>query len=483
MVQSFLRKSIASFVILSGAQFVFADDAIVVGAGLAGLTAAYELEQRGYDVTVLEARDRVGGRIHTDNNFVNGQHAEGGGELLDHAKVHPLMWHYANKFGVEIEGVGYWGKTEEGAYYINGKLIPYGSFKRELGIELKKEYDEFHHALAALASEVPDYTDPTTAPNASALDAITVQDWIDSFNFSPEIATLAAHHIRGEYDEPSALSLLFLAHQSAVYASAGTNEVEIARFKNGGIDMATKFSANINGLVLTNHAVTSISQSAAGVIVEAQGQTFTADVAVVTVPSRVLNKIAFTPALPEVMQNAAAELNYGSHTKVLLEYNKRFWLDYGVGGDTISELPIGWTWEGTDQQEGESGILISYTSGDYADADIDASEAEIIASKRAQIETMYPGADALFESANVHAWHREEYTMGGYTAYGPGQVMAYWNAFRQPHGKVYFAGEHTDDKFIAYMEGAVRTGFRVAEEIAGPGPVDGNNGNGNDTGL
>ncbi|MCK5881565.1 MAG: FAD-dependent oxidoreductase, partial [Sinobacterium sp.] len=120
---------------------------------------------------------------------------------------------------------------------------------------------------------------------------------------------------------------------------------------------------------------------------------------------------------------------------------------------------------------------------DFADADIEASEADIIASKRAQIDTMYPGADELFVTANVHAWHRDEYAMGGYSAYGPGQVMAYWHAFRQPHGNVYFAGEHTDDKFIAYMEGAVRSGLRVAEEIAGPGPSDNNNGGGNDVGL
>ncbi len=155
----------------------------------------------------------------------------------------------------------------------------------------------------------------------------------------------------------------------------------------------------------------------------------------------------------------------------------------GVGGDTISELPIGWTWEATDQQEGVAGILVTYTSGDFADAQINTSEAEIIASKREQIEQMYPGSDASFVKADVYAWHREEYSRGGYTAYGPGQVTKYWNAFRQPHGKVYFAGEHTDDKFIAYMEGAVRSGYRVAEKIAGPAPSDGNLGAGNDTGL
>ncbi len=465
-----IKKITAGFLLLTASVFAMADSAIVVGAGFAGLSAAYELEQRGYQVTVLEARDRLGGRITTETNFENGQIAEGGGELLDHVRIHPLMWHYANLFNVEIDYIGYWGKIEEGAYYLNGKLFPYNSFKRELGLEYKKEYDRFHHALAELANEIPDFSDPTTAPNAAALDNTTVQEWIDSLNLPANIATLAAHHIRGEYDEPAALSLLFLAHQTKVYEAAGGNEVEIARFKNGGISMAQGFANFINGPILTNHTVTSISERKGVVSVRAAGTTFKADVVVVTVPAAVLNNISFNPALPADMVNAANELNYGSHTKVLLQYQKRFWLDFGTGGDTISELPIGWTWEATDQQEGESGIMISYTSGDYADAQIDFSESDIIASKREQIETMYPGSDALFIKAEVYPWHRMEYSMGGYAAYGPGQVTKYWNTFRQPHGNVYFAGEHTDDKFVAYMEGAVRSGLRVAEEIAGPAP-------------
>jgi monoamine oxidase len=178
-----------------------------------------------------------------------------------------------------------------------------------------------------------------------------------------------------------------------------------------------------------------------------------------------LAKIDFVPALPADLTQAANEMNYGAHTKVLLQYQQRFWRDFGFGGDTISDLPIGWTWEGTDQQAGNSGIMIGYTSGDFADADKYATNDKIIAAKRAEIDAMYPGADALFINAKVQAWHREPWSGGGYAAYGPGQVTAFWNLFRQPQGKIFFAGEHTDNLFPGYLEGAVRSGQRVARQL------------------
>ena len=84
---------------------------------------------------------------------------------------------------------------------------------------------------------------------------------------------------------------------------------------------------------------------------------------------------------------------------------------------------------------------------------------------RSQIEKMYPGSKQMFIKAEVQSWNRETWTQGGYTAYGPGQVTQFWGAFKKPFGKIYFAGEHTDNLYPGYLEGAVRSGKRVARQI------------------
>ena len=472
MIPAIFKKTlsgvvISSAILVSGLVNAKQQDAIVVGAGLAGLTAAYELEQRGYNVVILEARDRVGGRMGTLD--MGDQHGETGGELLDSKKVHTEMFRYAKKFKVEMVDVGYWENgVEEGAYYIDGKLIPYGDFKSELGRPVKREMDRFWNAVEDLSLLIPDHTRPDLAPDAQILDQMNMQDWINDLNLHPTAKKLAEHHVRAEYDEPHDVSVLWMAHQSKVYENVGDNKIEVIRFMEGGRAFAQAYVDHIDGPVLLNHAVTKIRQNDKGVVVTASGSKFKADVAVVTVPLTVLDKITFKPALPANKQAAAENLNYGSHTKVLIEYSKRFWLDLNVGGDTVSDLPIGWTWESTERQvDTTGGILIAYSSGDFTDNQINWSDAALIADKVAQIAIMYPGSAQYFESASVHAWHREEWIMGGFLAYGPGQVTQYWNAFIEPAGKVYFAGEHTDDAYVGYLEGAVRSGMRVAKQIAG----------------
>lgn len=437
---------------------------VVVGGGLAGLTAAYELEQQGYRVTLLEAQDRLGGRIYTQY-FPNGQFAEAGGELLDAPNIHPQVHHYVSKFGLALTDVGY-EEIEDGAYFQNGKLFSYSKLAKTLGDQTANDEERFWESLADLAKYIPDATQPHLAPNAKSLDNMSAQQWIDTLKLTPAARKIALHHIRGEYGEPAKLSLLFLAQQQKSYEEIEDDDIEINRVKGGNSELIKAFASHIKGSIRLSSPVTALEQNADGVVATTQdGHRYRARYAVVSTPATVLNKITFTPALPNTLK-AASQLKYGQHNKVMLQYKKRFWLHRGLSGDTISELPIGWTWEATDQQSGENGILVAYTSGDLTANDSELSEQALIAKRRAEIETMYPESKNLFMGAKVQTWQSAPWTQGGYTAYAPGQVVPLWTAFHQPFGNIYFAGEHTDNLLPGYMEGAVRSGQRVAKQIA-----------------
>lgn len=450
---------------LSLSNSVLADDIIVVGAGLSGLTAAYELEQNGHDVTVLEASSRIGGRMYTlYDQFEQGQFAEAGGELLDAAHVHKKLHGYIQQFGLQLDEIGY-DHVDEGAYYIDGKLMSYDQLKKVMGRKVNREFNRFWDELALLGEQVQNPKRPQKSANAAHLDAMSAADWLDSLALNPHARTLADQYITGEYDSPEALSALFLAQQVKTYANVKDKHVEIFRISGGNSLLPKAFAKNIKGSIKLNMPVTDIQQTKSGVRVIANGDAFKADYAVVTTSLPAMRNISFSPALPAKKAQATQELNYGAHTKVMLQYSKRFWLDRNLGGDTASELPIGWTWEATDQQAGSTGILIAYSSGKHADANRFATEAELIEDMRSQVEEMYPESKNMFIKAEVQSWNRETWTQGGYTAYGPGQVSQFWGVFKKPFGKVYFAGEHTDNLFPGYLEGAVRSGQRVARQI------------------
>lgn len=467
MFSSLLKK----LIIMSSCYFIsfhsMANDekkAIVIGAGLSGLTTAYELERKGYQVTVLEAKDRVGGRTATAD--MGDQHAETGGELLDDKSVHTEVFRYAEMFDVEIVDVGYSDEVEKGAYFLDNKLTHYSDFEKAYPLEVSKDLERFHIAFDNLADNIPDSTNPALAPDAARLDKMTAQEWIESLDLLPSAQVLAEHAIRGEYDEPKNISLLWLSHQAKVYENVDDDKKEIKRFWRGTSAFANAFVDHIKGPVLVNHPVTKVSQGDDGVMVSVQDKEFKADVAVVTVPLTVLNKIEFRPELPQEKQEAVNDINYGSHVKVLLKYSKRFWLESGMGGDVISELPIGWVWEGSERQKGNGGVLIAFTSGDFARQQKDWTDKAIIDDRLEQMEVMFPDSSQYFEYGSVHAWHNDPYVMGGFVAYGPNQITRHWNAFLEPAGKVYFAGEHTAVEYVGYLEGAVRSGIRVANQIA-----------------
>ncbi len=437
---------------------------VVVGAGLAGLVAAYELEQLGWQVTVLEARDRIGGRVYTcRQGFLEGQYAEAGGEYIDGLTVHSQMHRYIQQFGLELAAVT--GATElGGTYYLEQQRLPLTerAIAITFGPQVAADLDRFWDQLALLASPITDFDHIGTNPGSAALDQRTVAQWTDDLKLHPVARQLLDQYLRGETDEPSRLSLLFLAQQAALYAKVPDRQLELYRIAGGNEQLPLALARHLQTPVQTRCPVQRICQTAQGVTVDhAQGQ-LEADYVVVAAPLPALRSVSFEPNLPGVLRDAIASLNYGTHVKVMVQYRQRLWRQrYGVSGRTLTDLPLGFAIEATAQQPGTGGILTAYVSGQYGQQLLALPPDQQIASVIDQLEQIYPGSRALVATAQTRAWPLDPYSGGSYSNYGPGQLTAYWEALRRPQGRLYFAGEHTD-RFIGYMEGAVRSGQRIA---------------------
>jgi monoamine oxidase len=433
---------------------------IVVGAGLAGLTAAYELGRAGFDVTVLEARDRIGGRVYTVRDpFRDGQHAEAGGEYVD--VVHRRVRAYCSRFGLPLQNAtrGFAGLDD--VVYVDRRREPLGRFKTRRST---RDTNRFSPLIYELGRGL-DPADPVgTKPH---LDSRSVGWAIDRIDPSARGRFLLEAYVRDDYAaQPEDLSLLTYATGEKVYESVPDRDIEKFRIRGGNSQLPQAFASRLHQPVRLSTPVDAIAQSNAGVEVRAAGQTFEGDFCVLAAPLPALRNVDLGAArLSPALRGGIAKLSYGLATKTLLQYRRRFWRQEGFSGDVYSDLPLGATWEATNGQPGRPGVLIGYAAGANSRHFEPETSAERARETRAWIGDVFPGsAREAIEYASV-SWPVEPYSGGAWMAPRPGQVVPYWNALREPAGRIQLAGEHTDDLYPGYMEGAVRSGLRAARKV------------------
>ncbi|MBD0335684.1 MAG: flavin monoamine oxidase family protein [Cyanobacteria bacterium Co-bin13] len=437
---------------------------VVIGAGLAGLVAAYELKKQGHQVTVLEARDRVGGRVYTlREGFANGQYAEAGGEYIDSFNVHRQMHRYVQTFGLRLAPVH--SEPTDGIYFVRQKRCDFSdaALAASFGQGVVDEVDRFWITLELLARDA--FRKPDWLTAAAPWDQQSVAQWMDTLALEPLARELTEQYLRGEMDEPDQLSMMFLMEQAALYDKVPDQRLEMYRIQGGNGQLPAAIARTLGDAIWLSCPVKAIEQSDQGVQVIHDRGSVRADYVVIATPLPPLRQVRFSPELPEVVGDAIAHLNYGSHVKVMIQFDERIWRTrYQSTGLTITDLPIGFATDATARQSGQSGILTAYISGQYGEALLPLSNEARIQNVLDQYEAIYPGCRSHVKAAQTAVWPQERYAGGSYSNYGPGQFSRYWPALRQPHGRLFFAGEHTDN-FVGYMEGAVRSGQRVAQQI------------------
>lgn len=428
---------------------------VIIGGGFSGLAAAHELSRAGYEVTVAEARNRVGGRVISFSNLVAGKHVEGGGELI--GANHPAWLAYGKQFGLEFLDV-----TEEDAeapVVLDGRRL-----SADESEALWEEMEEAFNTIVKDASKI-DADEPWTAPDAEALDRRTLASWIDGLDAS-DLCKIALHTMNTADNGVVTQWQSYLANLAMVKGGGLEKywtETEVHRCRGGNQQLAQKLVAAIGpNRVLTRTIVRAVDVDERGARVTlANGKVLEAEHVILTAPPPVWNRIAMTPSLPPGLVP-----QMGSNVKFLMALKAPFWRRAELGPEMMTDGPVSLTWHATDGQRGTGEAMVAFSGGPASETCREWTAAQRNENYLAELQKVYRGIRPSFVRAMFMDWPGDPWVKASYSFPAPGQVTAQGPTFRQGLGRLHFAGEYCSYAFMGYMEGALNSGAAAARRIA-----------------
>lgn len=460
---------------------------MILGGGLAGLTAAYELKKAGINSEIFEASARLGGRIFTKNNFNSeGMFCELGGELID--SDHNYLLNLAHELNCAIDD---FAKNERGSnlepyhYYFGGKHY----FEKEIledFLPLKRKLKKDIYKLFASNMFRPKINYRHHSHFAVELDHMTLADYLKQVEVKLWVRDFIDVAYKGEYglntSEQSALNLLML--YGTVFFSK--SEVKFSPF--GGSDESMRIRGGNSRLVealhenVKSHCEISVKAELVKirkfneeiVLTFKNGQGVfekSAKFVVCTLPFSVLRNIEGIEhlGLSETKLKCIQAIGYGTNSKYMMGFSSRHWTENTADfmastGYTFTDLKSQAFWDSSRSQKGQSGIITNFVGGKEG-ADFNSSDFN---SAMDDLEKIYPGVRALHDqNETLFVWSKYQFSKGSYSCPRPGQWTTIVGSAGECEldGQLLFAGEHTSENNMGYMEGAVESGVVAAQKL------------------
>ena len=446
-------------------------DVVVVGAGLAGLTAARRLRRNGRSVAVLEARDRVGGRT-LNHHLGHGKVAEIGGQWVGPTQDRVLK--LIKDLGLKTFKTYVHGKN---VYYRQANPPPlqrqtYTGTIPPANPASLAELAKALNSLDTMAVQVP-LEEPWNAARAKAWDGQTFETWKLDNTTIDETRDLIDLGIEAVFAaEPRDLSLLhvlFYIHsggsfENLINTAGGAQD---SRIVGGSQKISIEVAKRLGGSVVLDAPVHRIKHRAGRVEVHTPRGTWEAKRAIVTVPPTLAGRIQYQPHLPGPRDQLTQRVPMGSVIKCMAVYERPFWRENGLSGMATSDTgPVKVTFDNS-PPSGKPGVMLGFIEGQEARNLTRKSKRERRKAVLGSLE-LYFGSAARTDARDYFdkSWAEDPWTRGCYVGYLPtGVLTGYRDAIRHPVGPIHWAGTETATEWNGYMDGAVQSGERGADEV------------------
>ena len=433
---------------------------VILGAGLAGLAAAWQLTRAGHDVTVLEAQLHPGGRVHTLRDGLSDDlYAESGAGRIP--STHNITLEWIKHFGLELEPFYPKGLAE--VALLKGKrvkipehkpvdmsLVPLDLTPEERRIGLRNLEE---HYCGEAAKQIGDRIREDWPPSIAHFGDISMRDLLRQQGASED----AIHYISLGFEDNSAADYIMdLVNRS----------FPLSKIKGGNDKLPKAFAAKLSDVIRYGYVVEHIERRETGVCIACRHSGMldhlAAEASICTIPYSVLRHIAVTPEWSPDKRRVIDNTYYGPCVRTTYQVRRRYWEDEGLNGFGTSDKNFE-VWHPTFGKPGKRGLLQAYNYEDYAHRLDQLSEADRIEQTIRDMEEVHPGLRSNLETVVAKSWANDPWQRGAYALYPVGQLTSY-SEICKPEGRLWFAGEHASP-WNGWMQGALASGIKAAQEI------------------